>query len=379
MTKTFGPEPAVGGDASPTPATPSDSSVLTWIRSRVRPAWFGVLALGLITLLITSTQATLNVYILNSVLLAMLGAIALNVLMGTAGQPSIGNAAFLAVGGFVTMFLIYEEIAVFPWTVVIAALVSVVVGLVIGLPALRLQGLHLILATLAMHFIVIFFATRYQQNTVGASPFVTRPEFADLGRDGMQVRWAWLLFAIVAVVVLAASRLVRERSGRAWRLVRDHELIAPTLGIRPTRYKLVAFALSSGLIGVQGALLAHFTGSVTVEAFTLALAIQYLAMVLIGGLDSIPGAMIGAAIVVYIPNKMPDLVGIVIGTENAAVKGPQISLILYGILIIVFITSSPQGVIGWLRGSSSRTKTALRRTRDEAGSPVGRVTRSRVR
>lgn len=316
---------------------------------RISPAWFGVIALGLVAVYYTQTQPQLQLYLLNTVLFAAIGAIALNLLMGTAGQPSIGNAAFLAIGAFAGMFLLRTGLFPFPLDVIGAAVLAAAVGLVFGLPALRLNGLHLILATLSAHFLVLFVVNRYQRDTVGEAGFLIVPEFADQGLHNAYKVWAWVLFGVVSAVILLTARLTRERSGRAWRLIRDNELVAPTFGIRPTRYKLVAFALSSGMIGMQGALFMHFTGSVNADTFTLFLAIQYLAMILIGGLDSTFGAVVGAAIVTWLPTKVPDFVAPFIDEASAITKGPQISTIVYGVLIIFFITASPNGIAGWFR------------------------------
>ncbi|HSY15145.1 MAG TPA: branched-chain amino acid ABC transporter permease, partial [Jatrophihabitantaceae bacterium] len=240
----------------------------------------------------------------------------------------------------------------------------------VGVPALRLRGLYLILATLAAHFMIVFFATEYQGHVAGSGGIFINSEFASKGIASQQVYWAWLLFGIVAVVLLGSARLVRGRAGRAWRMIRDHELAAPTLGIQPTRYKLIVFSLSSGVIGVEGALFVHLNGSLIVDTFTLQLAIGYLAMVLIGGLDSIVGAVIGAAIVTYLPTKVPDIVSLFIGSGNAATKGPQISVIIYGVLIIVFIVSSPQGIVGWLKGFKLRLGRLSVRRRIGAARPA---------
>jgi branched-chain amino acid transport system permease protein len=339
---------------------------------QMRWAWVGVAAIALTTLYFTQLQSDLNIYLLNTVMLASIGAVALNMLMGTAGQPSIGNAAFLAIGSFSAVVFIRTGWFDFPFDIVAATLVAALAGLIVGLPALRLSGLHLILATLAAHFIVLFFVGRYQRETVGESGFVIVPAFAGNGLRHAQFVWAWLLAALLSIVVLLMSRLVAERSGRAWRLIRDNELIAPTFGIRPTRYKLIAFSLSSGLIGMQGALLLHFNGSATIDSFTLLLAIQYLAMILIGGLDSILGAVIGAALLTYLPTKVPELVAHFVNSNDAAIKGPQISTIIYGILIILVVTLSPRGIVGWLTSTNTsfvnrRRRGRSLRSRDAAG------------
>jgi branched-chain amino acid transport system permease protein len=341
---------------------------------RGRWVWLGVAAIVLTTLCVTQTQPDDNVYLLNTIMLASIGAVALNLLMGTAGQPSIGNAAFLAIGSFSAVFFMRTGWFGFPADVAVATLTTAVAGLIVGLPALRMRGMHLILATLAAHFIVLFVVNRYQSGTVGVAGFVIEPAFGGAGLLQAQLVWAWVLAAILSLVVLGVSRLVADRSGRAWRLIRDNELVAPMFGIRSTRYKLMAFAISSGLIGMQGALLLHFTGSATVDSFTLFLAIQYLAMVLIGGLDSIFGAVVGAALLTYLPTKVPALVAQFMDANEAATKGPQISTIVYGVLIVLVVALSPQGIAGWLR--STRASVASRGRAARAGADQERSGRA---
>jgi branched-chain amino acid transport system permease protein len=316
----------------------------------VRPAWFGIAGLALITGYYVSEASAFHLFILNTCLLAVIGAVALNLLMGNAGQVSIGNSAFLAVGAFSAVFAVRSGIP-FPGDLGVAAVVAAAAGAVIGLPALRLRGLHLTLATLAGFFIVQFFATYYQTHTRGGGSggFFIPVLFQDQGYVGGQQYWAWTLLVVVALLILVATRLGAERSGRAWRIIRDHEIAAHTLGVPVTRYKMLAFAISSGLIGFQGALAAHLSGNVSIESFTLGLAIGYIAMVLIGGLDSVLGAVIGAFLVTALPTVVPIAVTALLGRLPIAGLGPALAEILYGLLVIVFIVSSPQGIVGLLR------------------------------
>lgn len=316
----------------------------------VRPAWYGVAALAAVTVYYVAEGSSFHLFILNSCLLAAIGAIALNQLMGTAGLVSIGNSAFLAAGAFSAVFAVKSGVP-FPGDVVVGAVVAAAAGAIIGLPALRLRGLHLALATLAGFFIVQYFATLYQSKGKGGGSggFFVPVLFQDKGFTGGQQYWALTLLVVVSLVILVATRLATERSGRAWRVIRDHEIVAHTLGIPVMRYKMIAFILSSAVIGFQGALAAHLSGSVSVDEFTLSLAIAYIAMVLIGGLDSVLGAVIGAFLVTALPTVLPILMTAVMGRLPIASQGPAISEIAYGLLVILFITSSPQGIVGLLR------------------------------
>jgi branched-chain amino acid transport system permease protein len=333
-------------------------------RVGIRPAWYGIAVLAAITAYFVSEGSAFHLFVLNTCLLAVIGAVALNLLMGTAGLVSIGNSAFLAVGAFSAVFALKSGIP-FPGDLVVAAFAAAAAGVVIGLPALRLRGLHLALATLAGFFIVGYFANEYQSKAKGGGPggFLVPVLYQAQGLTGGQQYWAWTLLVVVAVLILGATRLSADRSGRAWRMIRDHEIVAHTMGIPVTRYKMTAFAISSALIGFQGALAAHLSGSVTTENFTLGLAIAYIAMVLIGGLDSVLGAVIGALLVTALPTIVPIVITAVAGPLSTASQAPALAEIIYGLLVIVFITSSPQGIVGLLRNmSQSRLlTTAVRR------------------
>jgi branched-chain amino acid transport system permease protein len=332
-------------------------------KSVTRAATALVVCCGFATVISTMTLSSADMYIFNTCLLAAVGAIALNLVMGTAGQVSIGNAAFLGVGSFSTVWFLSQGVP-FPLDIALAAVTAGVVGLLVGLPALRLEGLYLALATLAAHFIVYFVCDRYQTSQLGhGSGFLVDPLFQSYGLDGQQRAWAWLLFGILAAVILVACRLLVGKSGRAWRLIRDHEVVAPAMGINVTRYKLTAFVISSMLIGFEGGLLAHLSGVVAVDNITLAVAIAYLAMVLIGGLDSVTGAVIGAFLITALPTFVNRVLPSIVGDGAAAVHVPQISQVVYGLLIILFVTRSPQGLVGWAKQLRVRLSGARRRRR----------------
>ncbi len=293
---------------------------------------------------------------------------ALNVLMGTAGQVSIGNSAFLAVGAFSTIFFLRLGLP-FPGDVIAGGLAAGVAGLIVGLPALRLRGLQLALATLAAFYIVYYLANQYQSKAkdAGSGGFSINPLFQSKGLVGGQKYWAWLLFGLAAVLIVLATRVTRFRSGREWRMIRDHETAAPALGIAVTRSKMTVFALTSVIIGFQGGLTVYLTGSAAADDFTLLLAVSYIAMVVIGGLDSVAGAVIGAAIVTALPTVVPHVVSTIIGAQQAAQKGASISEIIYGLLVVVFVTCSQGGIVGWFR--------RFQRVRPATG-PSGRGTQS---
>lgn len=300
-----------------------------------------------------SGLSQVNMFLVASVLLACIGAIALNLLMGTLGQVSLGTAAFLAIGAFGAYALLAAGVP-FPLDVVGASLAAGIIGILFGLPALRLRGLYLALATLAAYFVVFYFVDLYQEHSPYGSGFLIQPLFSSFGSEASLQYWCGLLLVIVAVEVVAAAHLSAGRAGRAWRVVRDHETAAPALGINVLRVKLTTFALTSCLMGLQGALTFHLTGSVSDDQFTFALSVSYLAMIVIGGLDSVAGAIIGAAIVVLLPTLVPELIARIAPSSAAVSQGPALAEIAYGALLVIFIVIAPDGIVGRLRLSYRR-------------------------
>lgn len=315
----------------------------------------GIAVLGIVTVLFVTTASQYHIYAFDTFLFACMGAISLQVLQGTGGLISIGNSAFLMIGAFSVVFAKNQGIP-FPVDVIGATIFSGICGLIVGVPSLRLRALFLALTTLAAFFLALFVATKYTDHFPVASEigFQIPQLFASSGLLGADQRWAWLLFIVVAFIMIGASRLMRERSGRALRMIREHEHVAPTLGIVVPRYKLSLFALTAAVIGLQGALYAHFLNVITTDDFTVNLAFQYIAMIVIGGLDSLAGAMIGAAIVIGLPIWLPSWVSPLIGSSKATIDGPNIALVVYGALVVICVTASPNGIVGALK--------ALRRT-----------------
>jgi len=264
---------------------------------------FLIAVIVLVVVFYTATGTSYSIYLVDAILLASIGAIALDLLMGTGGQVSIGNSAFLATGGFATVWASRAGVS-FPFDVVVGAFACAIGGFIVGLPALRIRGMYLALATLAAFYIATFIGTQYQTNTVGAGGFFLEPVFAGT-LSQQHARWAWLLTAVLAATIVLAAWLRSGRSGRAWRMIRDHEVAASMMGIPVARYKLILFIISSALIGIQGGLLAHFTSSVSADTYTLGASIAVIAMILIGGLDSQAGPLIGALIVTMLPIVVP--------------------------------------------------------------------------
>jgi branched-chain amino acid transport system permease protein len=334
-------------------------------RGLVQQKYIIILVTFLVVAYFTSVGSSYSIFIVDTILLSAIGAMALDLLMGTGGQVSIGNAAFLAGGAFATVWASRAGVP-FPFDVIIAGIVCAAGGLIVGLPALRIRGMYLALATLAAFYLADFIGQKYQSDTVGAAGFFLKPIFT--GTIGQQsARWAWLLFGVVVLTIILTSWLRGGRSGRAWRMIRDHEVAASAMGIPVARYKLVLFMITSAIIGIQGGLTAHFTGSVSYDSFTLTLSISVIAMILIGGLDSQAGPLIGAVVVTTMPVFLPDIIGVFVSSSNASQDASNYSEILYGLLIMVFMIKAPMGLAGLFqvggrkvlaRWNASRTSSA---------------------
>lgn len=324
--------------------------------------------LGMATVLMIVTGTAYNIYIFNSCLLAVIGASALNLLMGTVGLVSIGTAAFLLCGGFTAIFATRAGLP-FAGAVVAAVLVSAMVGLIVGLPALRLRGVYLALSTLAAHFIILYIAKSYQSSAAGSGGFLLNPWFASRGLLGQQQLWAILLVVVAAIVLLLTAALTSGRLGRAWRMIRDNETVAAALGIPTVRYKLAAFVTSTALIGLQGALTAQFSSAMSVDGFTFLLAVQYIAMILVGGQDSILGSVLGAFVIVALPSLTSTLTGPLLGSSQSAVLNAQVSQILYGLIIIFFVTRNPDGLVKWLVAIPLTVRRWTNRSRTDVVAP----------
>jgi branched-chain amino acid transport system permease protein len=300
---------------------------------------------------------------MNLIWTAVIAAVGLNILTGYTGQISIGHGALAMVGAF-TVAMLYDR-----WpglrgfgfelfiTIPTAGVVAALIGAVFGIPSLRVKGLYLAIATLAAHPILDWSVQHLLPKlTVAGKPFsslpVPRPEY-HLGfwshaitRDTVD-RDYYYLFGLLAIVgIVFAENLFRTRVGRAWIAIRDREIAAESVGVSLFKYKLMAFALSSFYAGVAGALLAYWYRSVTNEAFGVDLSIEYLAMIIIGGLGSVPGSVLGAAFIVLVPIVVRDhivspLAGVVprLDTYYAFVQQ-----IIFGLLIIVFIIWEPDGL-----------------------------------
>ena len=286
----------------------------------------------------------------NQLFLAAIGAVALMLLTGYAGLVSLGHAGLLAAGAF-TAGILFKELNAPVWvTLPAVALVGALLGVVFGLPSLRLRGLYLAVSTLALHFVVVYLGGEYETERGFSTGIVIDPPslFGFTLYDPLA--WYFVLLACAAATVLLSLNLLRTRTGRAWRAIRDHETVAEALGIDVPRYKLAAFVVSSTLTAIAGALFAYYRGFVSVEAFSLFLSIQYVAMVIIGGMGSILGALLGAAFVTLFPYAIEWTLAALPVPAAFANQVFAVNYAAFGLVMALFLLFEPGGLVAiWRR------------------------------
>jgi branched-chain amino acid transport system permease protein len=284
-------------------------------------------------------------------LIFALATLGLNILTGYAGQLSLGTAAFMAVGAFMA----YNFELRMPWmpilgSFILAGLCAAAVGVVFGLPSLRIKGFYLAVATLACQFFVLWALQRIGWFTNhSASGVITAQKVVILGYAFDTPASKYLLtLAIVAVMALLAKNLMRSDTGRTFMAVRDMDVAAEVIGIRMMRTKLLAFAISSFYCGVAGALYAFtYLGTVEPEAFNLDLSFRILFMVIIGGVGSILGSFLGAVFITLLPiflNSMARPIEELLGITLPSGLMSNLEVIVFGALIIFFLIVEPNGL-----------------------------------
>ena len=287
--------------------------------------------------------------IINLVLIAIVGALGLNILVGYTGQISVGHAAFMSVGAYTAANLAVHLQLPFWVTLPAGGLMAALVGAVVGIPSLRIKGLYLAIATLASQLIIEWIINHTPAISGGAqaSIEVARPVFMghEIKTQG-DLYYFLLFFAVFAT--LAALNIVRSRIGRAFVAIRDQDIAAEIIGINIFGYKLLSFAISSFYAGVCGVLYTYYFGIANYEAFQIGVSIDYLAMIIIGGLGSVLGTIFGAVFVTMLPIVlrlvMEPLGGLFFDSGELSGMIASTRLILFGCLIIVFLVLEPEGL-----------------------------------
>jgi branched-chain amino acid transport system permease protein len=294
--------------------------------------------------------------IFNLVFIAIVGALGLNILVGWTGQISVGHAAFMSVGAYTAANLAvygvkYLGIGPLPFWITLPAggLMAAFIGALVGIPSLRIKGLYLAIATLASQLIIEWVINHTPAISGGAQASIEVPRPTVLGtplKSQTQLYYFTLFFAVFAII--ATMNLVRSRIGRAFVAIRDQDIAAEIIGINIFRYKLLAFAISSFYAGVCGVLYTYYFGIANYEAFQINVSIDYLAMIIIGGLGSVLGSVLGAIFVTMLPIVIRLLVeafgGFFWDTAALSAVAASLRLVIFGVLIIFFLVVEPEGL-----------------------------------
>jgi len=326
----------------------ADVAIFPIRQDRIAIALIAVTAFVVIPLLATPYLFT---GILIPFLILSLAAIGLNILTGYAGQLSLGTAAFMAVGAFAS----YNFMLRVPGMPILVAFIgggtiAALVGILFGLPSLRIRGFYLAVATLAAQFFILWFLTKVGWVTnYSSSGVITAQPIVIFGYTFATPTAKYLLvLSIVTSMALAAKNMARGNVGRSWMAVRDMDVAAEVIGIRLMHAKLLAFAVSSFYCGVAGALFAYaYLGTVEPEAFNLDLSFRILFMVIIGGVGTVLGSFLGSAFVTLLPVLLSMTVRYLDSNLNLHIAESAISnleFMVFGGLIIFFLIVEPHGL-----------------------------------
>jgi branched-chain amino acid transport system permease protein len=321
---------------------PADSQILPIRQDRI--GIFVILAIAFVAVPLLASPYAFSA-ILIPFLIFSLAALGLNILTGYAGQLSLGTAAFMAVGAFASYnFVLRVPGMPILLAFVLGGLCAAAVGVVFGLPSLRIRGFYLAAATLATQFFVIWCLTKVPWFTNNSSSgVITAQQIVIFGYEFDAPASKYLLtLVIVCVMALLLKNMTRTNVGRSWMAVRDMDMAAEVIGFRPMRTKLLAFAVSSFYCGVAGALYAYaYLGTVEPEAYGLDLSFRILFMIIIGGVGSVVGAFFGSAFIVLLPILLNVLAHTLQLPTSVA---SNLELMVFGALIIFFLIVEPHGL-----------------------------------
>ena len=271
--------------------------------------------------------------------MALLG---LNILTGYNGQISLGHSTFYAIGAYTTAIMIDKWTVPYGWTIPVAAILCLVIGVLFGIPAVRLEGLYLALATLALGLALPQILKYFEHWTGGSQGIVLSKPDAPFGLPLTPDQWLYFLsLGLLLLSMALASNLLRGRTGRAIVAIRDNAIAAEVMGINTTLYKSLTFGVSAAYTGVAGALSAITIAFVAPDAFDVFLSITFLVGIVVGGLASVPGVIFGALFIQFVPNYAQDI-------SKAAPWA------IYGTVLILMMYVMPRGVWGGLRLAFAR-------------------------
>jgi len=285
-----------------------------------------------------------SIHIVNLIAIAAIGALALNLLCGNAGLLSLGHAGFMASGAFTTAIL-SVNFGMPIWVVLPAAgLVGALFGFVAGLPSLRLKGMYLGLSTLAIHYVIVYIFSEYQfYGKFGFGIPIKDPQIGPLTLSSDRT-WYFILCFLVWLVGIFIKNLLRSRPGRAWVAIHNRDIAAEVIGIHIGYYKVLAFVVATSITAMAGGLYAYYTNVATIDEYSFSMTISYLAMIIVGGMGSVLGSLMGAFLITSLPFMLMyfidyfEITGLIKDYFFAIQTG------LFGMVIIFFLLVEPLGL-----------------------------------
>lgn len=309
---------------------------------------FGLLALIVAAFPFLSSGSWLNYATMMGIV--AIGTIGLNLIMGYTGQISLGHAAFVAIGAYATA-IISKSAPYLPAPIVMltAGLVAGSFGLIVAIPSFRLKGLYLAVSTLAFYYIIIFLIVKADFLTNGAVGLeIARPRFFRFSIESLRGIY-WLAWTSVGIALVCTVNLLRTKTGRAFIAIRDRDIAAEIIGISINKWKTYSFFFGSFFAGVGGAVYAYYVGFISPEDFPFHMSIVYLSAVLIGGMGSFVGPVLGSFFVIIIPEFATKASGVISSYISAFAGGAirsYVEMILFGASIMFFVIYEPDGLYG---------------------------------
>jgi branched-chain amino acid transport system permease protein len=302
--------------------------------------------------------------ITNTILIFAMGAAAFNLLVGYTGQISLAHVAFLVLGSITGATVGIQWSGTFWLAVPAAGIAGAIIGGIVGLPALRLRGLYLLLATLGVHFVMLlawreyllrnfgFVGIRFDKPTIPSwlhwLPFINPDENGEFLINS-QFRWYWVIMPITVVTLLFMVNVIRTREGRAFAAVRERDVSASLLGVNVARSKLLAFALSSAIVSMSGAMGSYYLGARGEDSFNINLVLNYAVIIVVGGFSSIQGAIFGSVFFWALPEWFKwarEEVWIIKDIDFLSDHPSEIDLAIKGILVVIILVYKPEGLTG---------------------------------
>jgi branched-chain amino acid transport system permease protein len=315
---------------------------------RTKTQW--VMLAAFLVVLFTIPQYLNNYWlgIINLIGITLISATGLNILVGYCGQLSIGHAGFMAVGAYTSAILSGKLGVPFPVALFCSGLMAGGIGLIFGIPSMRVKGFYLAITSIAAQFIIIYVINHWTSLTGGFSGIPYTIPYASIGgftfdTEGKQF---YLIIGVAVICIFLAKNLARTRVGRAFIAIRDNDLAAEVMGINLFYYKLLAFFIGCFLAGIAGSLLAHYYGSISTDNFKFDNSILFVGMIIIGGLGTTLGPILGVTLIqllqVGVTKMTPAL-------QNAFPSMPSgfatgVAPIIFGLVIILFLILEPRGI-----------------------------------